>query len=69
MKKFKIKIITVYGLGLGRDIEYIIKEFESKEEAEKWCERMTNSSNNLWWGDGLYYRVEEEIKENEVSKM
>ena len=67
MKKFKIKIITVYGLGLGRDIEYIIKEFESKEEAEKWCERMTNSSNNLWWGDGLYYRVEEEIKENEMS--
>ena len=66
MKKFKIKIITVYGLGLGRDIEYTIKKFESKEEAEKWCKRMTDSSNNLWWGDGLYYRVEEEIKENDL---
>ena len=69
MKKFKIKIIKVYGLGFEGDISYIFKKFKSRREAEKWCERMTNSSNNLWWGDGLYYRVEEEIKENEVSKM
>ena len=57
-KKFKIKVVTVYALGLGKDRDYIIKEFKSREEAEEWCRRQTNSANNLWWGDGIYYYVE-----------
>ena len=64
MKKFKIKIIKVYNLGFEGDIEYTIKEFESKEEAERWCESI-NSTNNRW-EDGIYYYVEEEIKENDL---
>ncbi|HDI72912.1 MAG TPA: hypothetical protein ENF58_02130 [Candidatus Altiarchaeales archaeon] len=62
MKKFKIKIITVWGLGLGKDVEYKIMKFKSRKEAEEWCRKATESSNNLWWGDGLYYRVVGEVK-------
>jgi len=68
MKKFKIKVIIVYKLGFEGDIEYTTKEFESKEEAERWCERK-NSANNRW-GDGIYYYVEGEVNDKaQMQKM
>jgi len=63
MKKFRIKVVTVCAFGLKENTDYIIKEFKSRKEAEEWCRRSTNTANNLWWGDGIYYYVEGEENE------